>query len=545
MFMSPRVEFLLSLAGSVSLLLWGSYMLRAAVEKAYSSKISTFICSASGSRLKSFSCGVASAVVLQSTTATILLTTSFVSAGLLSLAVAIVVILGADLGSAFAARILFLDLSFLAPLLLLTGLCFHRFSKTWKRQQLGRIIIGLGLMLLAIQLIKQVVAPMAAQPVSPELMAFLTSASWLMLIITALVTWIAHSGVAVVLVIASMAGTGIISDEISTSAVLGANVGSGLIALLLVSRRNLDAYSAVLANFLMRAVLSVIVLILSSLILPYIDMLGDQPGIRIINFHIAFNIVLAVLFVPFNVQLADFCRSLLESRQPENILPESHAPGSCLDPNMVSKPVLALSCARREAFRLADNTEALFMRAMDMFDVTDRLVIEQFVARDSEINARNKAIQGYLSEVRRIIHDKEGSESGYEKVLDGILRFSTTLENIGDVVSHNLARLAVKRLDRDVRFSSVGSDELREVHEEVLKLIQLEITNFSADGMVKSKARDKLIDSIRDLSRESMAKHRQRLSNRKSNSMSTSSIHQDTLRDLMQVVNLIANIKIG
>jgi phosphate:Na+ symporter len=91
----------------------------------------------------------------------------------------------------------------------------------------------------------------------------------------------------------------------------------------------------------------------------------------------------------------------------------------------------------------------------------------------------------------------------------------------------------------------VGSEELREVHEEVLKSVQLEITNFSADGMVKSKARDKMIDSIRDLAKESIAKHRQRLSNRKSNSMSTSSIHQDTLRDLMQVVNLIENIKMG
>ncbi len=165
-----------------------------------------------------------SALILQSTTATILLTTSFISTGLLSLGVAIVVILGADLGSALAARVLFLDLSLLAPAALVAGLGLHRFSRTWKKMQLGRIFIGLGLMLLAIQLIRQVVAPVAAQPVPEYIIDFFQSVPWMILLACALATWLAHSSVAVILVIASVAGSELLSPELAIAAVLGANL---------------------------------------------------------------------------------------------------------------------------------------------------------------------------------------------------------------------------------------------------------------------------------------------------------------------------------
>jgi phosphate:Na+ symporter len=535
----------LNLAGAVALLLWGSYMVRAAVEKAYSAKIGAFIAGAAGSRIKSFLCGLVSALVLQSATATVMLTTSFITSGLLSLGIAIVIIIGADMGSALAVRILFLDLSFVAPLLLMTGLCFHRFARTWRRQQLGRIFIGVGLMLLSIQLIKQVVAPVSTRPVPDEILAILDSAAWLGLILAALLTWLAHSSVAVILVIASMAEVGLLQPPLFISTLLGANIGSGLIALALVNRHHTETYSAVLANFAMRLGLALIMFMLSFLLVRVVDNFGSTGGIQVINLHIAYNLVLALLFIPLNNYVAQFSNWLLNLGSTESLAPDSLSPGSSLDPALVGKPKLALSCAKREAFRLADNTEALFGKALQMFDATDRLIIEQFIERDKEINARNKAIQRYLSETRRYIHSRNGNNSSQEERLDEILRFSTTMENIGDIVSHNLARLAIKRIDRGVVFSSEGQEELNLIHTEVLKLIQLEITNFASDGKVKNKPRNKLVESINQLGQESIFNHRRRLSDRKSSSIGTSSMHQDAVRDMLQVVGYISNMDIS
>ena len=523
-------------------MLWGSYTIRGAVEKAYSDKIGAFIASASGSRLKSFFCGLGSALILQSTTATVMLTASFITSGLLTLGTAIVIILGADMGSAIAVRILFLDLSILAPVLLFAGLCFHRFSHTWRRQQLGRIFIGLGLMLLSIQLIKQTIAPVAAQPLSDEILNLMDSAAWIALILAALATWLAHSSVAVILVIASMAEAGLMQPSLFLATLLGANIGSGMIALFLVDRSHQETYSAVLANFTMRLGLAVVVYLFSFLVVGYIGIFGGSGGVQVINMHITYNLILALLFVPLNKQVARFSTWLLNVRTPENLSPDSLSPGSGLDPDLVKKPKLALPCARREAFRLADNTEALFAKALEMFEASDRLIIERFIESDNEINERNKAIQRYLSEARRYIQSKDDNEHDDELELDAILRFASTMENIGDIVSYNLARLANKRIDRGVVFSANGYEELSSIHAKVVKLIQMEVTAFASNGKPNQKQKVKLINSITQLGQESLANHHKRLSEGKASSIGTSSIHVDAVRDMLQVADYLSRL---
>ncbi|MGR3914334.1 MAG: Na/Pi symporter [Gammaproteobacteria bacterium] len=524
--------FALNIAGGVCLLLWGSYMVRMGVERAYASRLGALVSGATGSRARAFVSGVFSAALLQSATAAILLTASLVTAGLLPLATALAVILGADVGSAIAVRILYLDLSFLPPLLFCAGLGMFRLSGTWRQRQLGRIFFGLGLILLAIQLLRQSVA--ASMP-PDELLAALGALPWIALLVAALLTWAAHSSVAVVLIIAALADAGLVNAPLFVFLVVGANIGAGLIALSLVGRRHHDSYAAVLANFFMRAALGLAALAFAHFLEGNLHLLGATPGARIINAHLAFNLALALLFVPLGARIARAVKWLVVSHSPEAPLHDI-APGAGLDPALIAKPKQALSCARREAFRLADNAEALYAGALGMFEAGDRAIIEGFVARDAEINARNKAIQRYLAEVRR--HAGDGD---VETALDQILRFAATMENIGDLVTHNMARLALKRLERGARFSSAGEEELHALHGEVLKVIQLDITNFAAGDQLSRKAARKQIKAALELGRESIARHRRRLSERKVSSIDSSSIHQDMVRDLMHVVRYIEN----
>jgi len=239
---------LVNMAGSICLLLWGSFSVRSAVEQSFTAALNKLVSMASRSRLSAVMGGMVAALLMQSATATILLCAGLLSGGVLSLGAAMAVILGADFGSALAARVLFIDLSLLPPALLVAGMLLHLLSNSWRWQHFGRILIGLGLMLLSIQWMRQTISPLASAPLPEEWMAVMSSVPWLAVLIVALLTWFAHSSVAVVLVIAALAESNVVPILLCVPMLLGANIGAGLISLPLVDQNSIEARSVVLSR---------------------------------------------------------------------------------------------------------------------------------------------------------------------------------------------------------------------------------------------------------------------------------------------------------
>lgn len=530
----PAYPLLINMAGSVCLLLWGSFTVRTSVERAFASQLNQLVSKASAAPLSAVISGLVAAIVMQSATATILLATALVSAGTLSVGAAMAVVLGADLGSAIAARILFVDMSLLPPLLLIAGLVLHLLSTTWRKRYFGRILIGLGLMLLAILWIKQLIAPLAETPLPRDWLSVLASVPWLALLVVALVTWFAHSSVAVVLVIATLDHSGLLPLSLLMPMLIGANIGAGLIALPMVGARESGARAVVLCNLGLRVLLGVASFMALPWLLESPAVLAAAPGSRIVLCHVAFNLILVVLFVAVADRLVNGLRLWLQRRAETNATMAVSEAGSGLDPGLIAKPRQALASARREAFRMGDITENLLASALEMFAAKDQSQIHNLVAKDHEINIRNKAILRYLSEVRHHVKSPE-----QETELDQVLHFASTMENIGDTISHNISRLALKRLDRGVTFSSKGFEEITTIHREVLKLLRDEINRFAAGMVGNPKKTHKVVEQIRSLCTDSVAQHRIRLSENKSRSIGSSSIHQDTVRDLLQIALLL------
>ncbi len=523
------------MAGSICLLLWGSFTVRAAVEEGFAGALKALLLRAAASRLVSVAVGALSALTMQSATATVLLCCGFVSSGAMSTAAAISAILGADLGSALAARILFLDLSLLPPLFLLTGLILHLSANSWRMKTGGRILIGLGIMLLAIQWMKQVIAPIAASGISEDWLSVMQSTPLIAFVIAALITWFAHSSVAIVLVIASLAQTGLVDANLSIPMLLGANVGAGMIALPLISQSELAARSVVLCNLFLRFLLATVLLFtIQWWFIPPIS--GHaEPGVEIVTLHILFNLSLVVLFAPFANAISGQILAWLKQRGTNQNALLINSAGAGLDPNLMVKPVQALAAAKREALRLGDLTENMFSQAVGMFEAEDKSEILQLVESDKELNARNKAIHSYLSRLRQSLTDHN-----LEKELDRILQFSSTMENIGDTVSHNLARLADKKMGRNASFSKQGMIEIELIHESVHSLLTMAINDFAAGESGHKKPMNKKVTEIRTLCEESVNKHRRRLSDNTASSIGSSSIHQDAVRDFLQVATWLS-----
>ncbi len=528
------LELVIGVAGGVALLLWATRMVRTGVERAYQARLRVLLAGAAQSRLRAFLSGLLAASVLQSSTATALLTASFARNGALALAPALVIMLGADLGSTVAAQVLSFDLGWAHSLLIFTGVALFLSSSDRTKRQMGRIFVGLGLMLLSLRMLREAMTPLFATTPSAELISVLEAAPLVAVVGTALLTWAAHSSLAIVLIVASLAQVGILSPSIAFAAVIGANIGSGIIAVALTKRDVPAARAVTLGNFLMRVTAGLAAVALLPVLIERADWFGSDATRQTVNFHTAFNIAAVLVFAPLDTYIARIAAWLAaQGELPERV--EVLLPGSSLDPAALGNPALAATFARREALRLADQAEAVLEQAISLFETGDKDIIRDLTRIDDEIDARNTAIKLYLSEARRIETPLEA-----QNTIDDVIRFSAAMEHIGDIVTQNLARLARKRIATGANFSEAGWQELTLLHQQALSAMRLAVSAFTVDSDTLRADAAEEAEAIAEMGRDSVHNHLSRLTDRESKSHESSTLHIDAVRDLTHIGALIA-----
>ena len=332
---------LVNIIGGVALLLWGIRMVRTGVTRAFGASLRRALSMSSKNRLTAACAGAGVTALLQSSTATALIIASFAGQGLIGGAVALAIVLGADVGSTLVVQALSLDLDILSPILISVGVFLFLSSESSKRRAIARAFTGLGLMLLSLkliglasvslresELISALVAPMATEPI-------------LAIVITALITWASHSSVAVVLLIMSLAAIQVIGIPLALAMVLGANVGGGLIAVGLTAKASSVMRRVPLANLMMRVSGVALAVPILPYVQPYLSMLGDSPERMIANFHTALNVALLFLFLPLVSLVYALCSRIL----PEVLSAEDAGTPKYLDANALETPSVALTAA--------------------------------------------------------------------------------------------------------------------------------------------------------------------------------------------------------
>jgi len=192
---------LLDLFGGIALLLWGLHMVNSGVMRAFGSDLRRYLSSALNNRLKAFLAGVGITAILQSSTATALMVGSFTASGALALVPAMAIMLGANVVTTLVVQVMSFDITAAAPVLLLVGVVTFKQARQTRIRDLGRVAIGLGLMLLALHILLDTLAPAEQAPVVRALLAAITGEPVLCVLLAAALTWAAHSSVAVVLLV--------------------------------------------------------------------------------------------------------------------------------------------------------------------------------------------------------------------------------------------------------------------------------------------------------------------------------------------------------
>jgi phosphate:Na+ symporter len=524
---------LLDLMGGVALLLWGLHMVRSGIMRAFGSGLRRFLGTALQNRFLALLVGVGVTALLQSSTATGLLMTSFAARGLIELVPGLAVMLGANIGTTLIVQALSFDVSALAPVLFFLGiLAFNVGGRTIARD-LGRVAIGLGLMLLSLHILIDTLAPAETAPRVRIVLAAVTAEPVLCVVFAAALTWAAHSSAAVVLLVMSLAYSHFVSPVAALALVLGANLGSAINPLLEGSRANLASRRLPVGNMLNRAVGVVLVLPFLQQITEIFARFDPNPTRMAADFHTFFNVALAAVFI----FLLDGIARLLAWLLPEQAKQADPSVPLYLDEAAIQTPSVALACAARETLHMGDVIEAMLKQAMTALLSNDRKLVVEVSRMDNIIDRLDEAIKLYVTKLTRESLDEREGARAME-----IIAFAINLEHIGDIIDKNLMELADKKIKHKYEFSKEGAAELEAFHKRILENLKFAFSVFMNQDVPIAR---KLIEEktqLRTAELRSADSHLARLREGRPESIETSSLHLDILRDLKRIYSHICSV---
>jgi phosphate:Na+ symporter len=518
---------LVDLAGLIALLLWGVHMVQTGVQRAFGPSLRRFLGVALARRPAAFVAGLGITAILQSSTATGLMVASFAAEGMLALVPGLAVMLGANVGTTLIVQVLSFDVSRIATLFILAGVIAFRRGGASQVRDLGRVGIGLGLMLLALHLLLQVITPYEDVPSLRLLLGALTTQPLMDVLLAALLTWAAHSSVAVVLVIMSFAARGVVPPDAAFALVLGANLGTAINPLLEGSAGDDPAARRLpMGNLLNRVAGVIVALLLLGPIGRTLVVLEPDPARAVADFHTAFNLVLALIFFPALTPYARLLAWLLPSRV------AAIDPGRplYLDAAARETPTIAIAAAAREALRMADVLETMLAGARAALIGGDRRRVGETRRLDDVLDRLNAAIKAYLT----LLDPESMSEADHQRLAQ-VLAFTTHLENAGDVVDKNLLAHAAKRIKRGIAFSPEGGAELDQMFARLVKNLRTAASVFLSGDLATARLLAAEKETLRDLEARATAAHFARLRAGRIDSTETSTLHLDVLRDLLRI----------
>jgi len=525
---------ILDLMGGVALLLWGLHMVQSGFLRAFGTGLRRFLAKGLNNRFSAFGAGLVLTALLQSSTATGLMTASFAAEGSLALVPALAIMLGANVGTTLIVQVLSFDVAKVAPLLFVLGLISFRSGTDKRLRDLGRVAIGLGLTLLSLHILIDTLAPAENAPSVRAMLGAITSDPVLCVLVAAVLTWAAHSSVAIVLLIMSLAFSQFITPAAALALVLGANLGSAINPVLEGGRRDdLTSYRLPVGNLINRLAGVVVVLPLLPWITSLMQSIEPNASRMTAAFHIVFNIVLAVAFIG----LLDPLAALLRKVFPASAIPNEEFAPRYLDEAALQTPSLALADAARETLRVGDLVEQMLRQVMTALVTNDRALVAQVSRTDNAVDRLDEAIKLYVTKLtRESLDDREG-----RRAME-IISFTINLEHIGDIIDKNLSELAGKKIKKGLKFSGEGEAEIVAFHKRILDNLKLAFSVFMSGDVGEAQKLIAEKSALRNAELAAAEGHFGRLREGRPETLETTSLHLDVLRDLKRIHSHICSV---
>lgn len=523
---------LLHLLSSVALLVWGTHIVRTGIMRVFGADLRRILGKSVNRRTSTFLSGVGVTALVQSSNATALLVISFVSQGLISLTPAMVIMLGADVGTALMARVLTFDLSWLSPLLILVGVSTFLSQKKNRAGQIGRVGIGLGLILLALQLIVASAEPITHADAVKAIFTSLSGDVVLALLVGALFAMVSYSSLAAVLLTATLSATGLVPLYISLSIVIGSNIGSGLLAMMSSRGQNEISRQVVLGSLLFKLIGCAVVLPWVKPIAQWISHYGFNEAEIVIYFHVFYNLARCLVMLPFVGPMARLCNKLIPivPSMAQEIAPRY------LDKSALETPSLAIANAVRETLRMGDVLGVMLQRFTDVLNGNKEQKRE--ISRlEEEVDMLHSSIKLYLAQLQQSELSEEDSRRWAE-----IIDTAFNLQQSSTIIHRMTSELVKKSIDNRRSFSHEGYKELNSLLERLQANLNLGMSVFVSADIDNAKRLRRAKHRFRLINQRFAYAHVERLHEQNMQSLDTSNLHVSLLGDMKRLNSLFCAV---
>jgi phosphate:Na+ symporter len=486
------------LFGGLALFLLGMDVLTQALKQVAGDLMKTMLAKMTSNRFVGAATGAVVTILIQSSSITTVLLVGFISAGLMSTAQSVAVIMGANIGSTMTAQLLAFKVTKIALPLIAVGFLVSMIAKREDWRQYGSIVMGLGLVFFGMTTMSDAMKPLRSYQAFVDFMLSLDN-RLLAALVGAAFTGIIQSSAATTGILIAMASQGLVSLEAAIAVTLGANIGTCATALLAAIGKPREAVRAAVVHTLFN-VAGVIIWIgfvselanLARAISPtYESMTGSARSAaemprQIANVHTFFNVVNTALFIGFTTQFTRLVEWLVPDRALEDIAESPRF----IDDQLLVTPSIALDAARREIVRLGVSVTEMLRGAIPVATSGTRVRLDQLSAMDRPIDVSHRQIIGYLRSIS--LRDLSSDQSDR---LMGLIRIANDLEHIGDQIGINLVTSAKKRLDENVVISPRTAKAIGNLHSHVVEALQravsaLEREDEQAAAQVRAMKKD-------------------------------------------------------
>ncbi|MDX2479527.1 MAG: Na/Pi cotransporter family protein [Desulfuromusa sp.] len=517
-------QLIFGLLGGLGLFLFGMKIMSEGLQKIAGDRIRKILAALTNNRIIGTFVGIAVTAIIQSSSATTVMTVGFVNAGLLSLVQAIGVVLGANIGTTVTAQLIAFKITKFALPAIGIGAGLKLFSKRKKYVYIGEIILGFGILFFGLSTMKQAFDPLKTSEEFRQLFLLVGDYKLLGVLIGAILTVVVQSSSATIGITLALATTGLLSFEASVALILGENIGTTITANIAAIGTNLAARRTAFAHFLFNSLGTVYMLLLFPLYLKlvsaitpgdadfviqtqaqaqsYAAAIGDKPYIarHIANTHTLFNVINTIIFLPLIGFLAKMATIIVRGQDEVESLQVKF-----IDDRVLNTPPIAIGQARRETQRMARITLEMLGTTALFLEDGDSKKVSRLEKREELVDMLQKEITSFLVQLSQRSISKETSES-----IGSLMHMVNDLERVGDHCE-NLWRLGMKKIEGKVSFSEIGDNEMAEMADRTKEFLRYIVESMDdPEPSIAAKAIE-YEDAIDDMERNLRNNHISRL----------------------------------
>ena len=532
------VANILSMAGGLGLFLFGIRTMGDGLENAAGAKLKRMLEVLTGNRFLAVLVGFVVTAIIQSSTATTVMVVGFVNAGMMSLAQAVGVIMGANIGTTVTSLLIALNFSSVAAASVLVGVIFMLASKKTVVKNLGAIFTGFGLLFLGIDMMSDSMAPLRE---SAGFMNFIVTVSESPLrplfgiILGLVMTAVLQSSSASVGVLQTLALQGLVPLKFSIFVLFGQNIGTCLTALVSTVGAKKNSKRAAVIHLLFN-VIGTVIFIFIAMFTPYvswIEKLSDDPMAQIAISHIVFNVVSTLIMFPFANLLVKLSCLIVPGKDDS----ESEMHCKFIDDRLLNTPPFAVMQVGNEVARMAKLARYNFETSAHALINRSEKNLDKVLENEEIINYLNHNITSYLVKLNAL--DITDGDSDY---IARVFHARNDIERVGDHAI-NLAEAAQHNIGDGLKFSDSAKEELNRLCDSVVSLLERSIEAFDNQSLSDEEAKElsELEEHIDDLTLECQDSHIFRL-NRKECNTEAGMLYLNTITDFERVGDHAINI---